>query len=122
MKFIRLILGKIILFLDAVFTPKQEVVRSPEQQAAINGKTQAWTLYQLPACPFCVKVRRQMKRLGLVIPLKDIHQPEYHQELMMGGKVYQVPCLRYLDLNGQTIWLYESTDINNFLKSTFTTA
>ena len=117
MKFIRLILGKIILFLDAIFTPDVETVRSTDQQASLDAKTQLWTLYQLPPCPFCVKVRRQMKRLGLVIPLKDIHQSENHQELMMGGKLDQVPCLRYVDPQGQTVWLYESTDINEFLKA-----
>ncbi len=116
MQIIRFILGKIILFLNAVFVPKQIVFRSLEAQSALNEKTKGWTMYQLQTCPFCVKVRRQMKRLAIEIPFKDVAaDPEAQKELMDGGKQDQVPCLRYLDSSGSVQWMYESSAINEFL-------
>ena len=116
MNIIRAILGKIILFYDATFTPKPLVERKPAEQAALNEKTKNWTIYQLETCPFCVKVRRQMKRLQIRIPFKDVgSSPEAQKELMEGGKQDMVPCLRYVDANGAVRWMYESSDINQFL-------
>jgi len=115
MKMIRTILSKLILFFDATFTPKVVVQRTLIEQTSMNAKTKNWTIYQLEGCPFCVKVRRQMKRLALEIPLKNVTDSESHRELMMGGKQDMVPCLRYVDLNGNTQWMYESSDINEFL-------
>ncbi len=116
MTLIRKILGFLILTFDRAFTPKAEVNRTPEKQSALDQKLSRWTLYHLEACPFCVKVRRQMKRLAINIPLKEINaRPENHEELMKGGKLDQVPCLRYFDDSGAEKWLYESSDINTFL-------
>jgi glutaredoxin len=115
MKLIRFVLGKIILFFDAVFTPALLVHRSPADQARVDAETQTWTLYHLMTCPFCVKVRREMKRLGVTIPLKDVGQdPQAFQELMNGGKEDQVPCLKMGDT-----WMYESSEINAFLQQRF---
>ena len=61
MRIIRLILGRLILLFNWVFTPRG-VKRSADMQAIINGKTAKLALYQYEACPFCVKVRREMKR------------------------------------------------------------
>jgi glutaredoxin len=116
MTLIRKVLGFIILTLDRIFTPAPEVSRTPAEQAALDQKTGAWTLYHLEACPFCVKVRRQMKRRAVNIPMKEINEaPSSHQELMAGGKIDQVPCLRYRDDAGVEHWMYESDDINAFL-------
>ena len=65
-KFIRLLLGKLILLFNWIFTPRS-IQREPEQQASIDSQTALLTLYQYGACPFCVKVRRAMKRHGLNI-------------------------------------------------------
>jgi glutaredoxin len=116
MKIIRLILGQMILFLDASLTPKPLVSRSAEAQAALDEKTKHWTMYQLETCPFCVKVRRHLKRMLLTIPFRDVARDSNAQkELMAGGKLDQVPCLRYIDDSGQVQWMYESSDINEFL-------
>ena len=56
---IRLILGKLILFFNWAFSPKS-IMRNAEQQAIIDTQTTGLTLYQYRACPFCVKVRRQI--------------------------------------------------------------
>ncbi len=116
MTLIRKILGFVILTLDRLFTPAPEVNREASAQAALDQKTGTWTLYHLEACPFCVKVRRQMKRRAVNIPMKEINEaPSNHQELMAGGKIDQVPCLRYRDDAGMEHWMYESDDINAFL-------
>ncbi|QWL04018.1 glutaredoxin, partial [Shewanella indica] len=70
---IRWILGRIILLLNFVFSPKS-VKRQPEQQADIDEQCRNLSLYQYPACPFCVKVRRAMKRQSLNIATLDAKQ------------------------------------------------
>ena len=119
MKLIRLVLGKIILFFDAAFVPESEK-RSPEAQAKVDAEAKSLVLYQLNACPFCVKVRRGMKRLGVTIELKDIGtDAKAHAELMAGGKLDQAPCLRITDSSGAVSWLYESSDILAHLEKRF---
>lgn len=117
MKIIRLVLGNLILAFDALFSPTP-ISREPTKQVQLNEQTKNWTLYHLKLCPFCVKVRRQMKRLAIQIPMKDVGEDERaQQELMEGGKIDQVPCLRYLDSTGKVQWMYESNDINQFLQT-----
>ncbi|MEE1672520.1 glutaredoxin [Agarivorans aestuarii] len=116
MKLVRWILGRIILLLNAVFSPKS-VKRSAEEQAKVDQKTQGLHLYQLPACPFCVKVRRSMKRNSLSIGLRDIKaQPKYLEELVAQGGSRKVPCLR-IESGDEVEWLYESNDIINYLEA-----
>ena len=66
MKLIRIILGKIILLLNWVFTPRG-IKREAQLQARIDQQTASLKLYQYAACPFCVKVRRAIKRQSLKI-------------------------------------------------------
>ena len=60
MALIRIILGKLILFFNWAFPPKR-IKRGPQQQSLVDQQTNSLTVYQYKACPFCVKVRRQMK-------------------------------------------------------------
>ena len=82
-----------------------------DEQAQLDQQTSQFKLYQFKACPFCVKVRRAIKREGLNIETRDAKNNEqYRQELLeQGGKV-KVPCLR-IEKNGQVQWLYESNDL-----------
>lgn len=68
----RFILGKLILFFNWAYPPKS-ITRDPARQALIDGQTASLILYQYHACPFCVKVRRAMKRQGLKIELLPLH-------------------------------------------------
>lgn len=118
MKIIHWIVGRIILTLDFLTTPRS-VKRSTEQQSAINAETQSLTLYQFHACPFCVKVRRIMKRHGLNIETRDANRNEqFKQELLTGGGKLQVPCLR-IEQEGNVQWMYESSDIVAYLEGRF---
>ncbi len=118
-KVIRWILGKIILFIDWVFTPRS-LKRSPETQMQIVQQTQMLKLYQYKACPFCVKVRRTMKRLNLPIETRDAkRQANRREELEKEGGEVKVPCLRIADENGSVKWMYESSDIIHYLEQRF---
>ncbi|MGI2187904.1 glutathione S-transferase N-terminal domain-containing protein [Shewanella oncorhynchi] len=114
---IRWILGRIILFLNFVFSPKKRQRPLVEQQK-IDAQTQVLALYQYPACPFCVKVRRAMRRQGLNIVTHDAKKAPHKDELIAQGGKQQVPCLR-IEENGQVQWLYESKEIINYLDQRF---
>ena len=111
MSLIRWPIGRLILLINFVFSPKSPK-RTVEEQQKVDAKTQNLSLYQLPSCPFCVKVRRTMKREGLNIALRNINQKnDYREELIREGGKRTVPCLRIEQDDGQVQWLYESKDV-----------
>ena len=113
---VRNVLGELIVFFDWLFQPTQ-VKRSADAQARLDQQCQSLSVYEFRRCPFCVKVRRHMRRLNLRIERRDIKKnPEYRSELMAGGGKTMVPCLRVESEDGVE-WLYESTDINAYLTS-----
>ena len=122
MQIIRLILGRFILLFDWAFTPKS-IQRGPEQQARVNDQTALLTLYQYEACPFCVKVRRTIKRQGLTIETRDVKRSESAKsELLAGGGNLKVPCLRIGKGERGFQWIYESRDIIGYLEGRFAVA
>jgi glutaredoxin len=119
MAIIRLILGKLILFFNWVFTPRS-IQRDPERQASIDQQTTELMLYQYEACPFCVKVRRAMKRHGLNIEVRDVKRNDVaKEELLAGGGALKVPCLRIGEGEQESQWMYESGDIISYLEGRF---
>ena len=118
-KTIRIILGPIILLLHVITLPKG-VKRSEEQQRQVDLETKELTLYQFKTCPFCLIVKRMIHRLSLNIEMRDAQFDQLaRQELReQGGKV-MVPCLKVIDAQGQTTWLYESSLINQYLEQRF---
>lgn len=117
-KLIRLILGNLIVFANACFPPKQ-IQRSKEDQANADNLALTLQLYQFHLCPFCVKVRRQIKALNIKIELKNVNKDKsLENELIQLGGKRKVPCLR-IEENNSIKWLYESSDINTFLRKRF---
>ncbi len=116
MTFVRWFLGKIILFLDATFSPTPQA-RGPEEQQRLQAKVSELSLYQFEACPFCVKVRRFLRSEGVVVPLRDATKEPHRKELLQGGGKLQVPCLRIPKSDGSAQWMYESADIIAYLKT-----
>ena len=118
---IRSVLAVVILTLNWVFTPRS-IKRDNDTQKEVDAATQDLTLYQYKACPFCVKVRRSMKRSALNIETKDAKRCETSkQELLAGGGQLKVPCLKITE-NGEDRWMYESSDIIDYLNGRFTAA
>lgn len=115
---IRGVLGFIILGVDRLTAPRPPF-RTPEEQRSLDTHTSGLTLYHLEACPFCVKVRREILRRGLNIRSREIRQDEgAGEELITGGKIDQVPCLRIGSAEGVQ-WMYESSVINEYLAKNF---
>jgi len=117
--FIRWFLGRIILLLNFIFSPRA-FKRDPEQQRELDLRTTHLSLYQYEACPFCVKVRRALRRNGLNIEVRDAKKvEEYRTELLQGGGKLKVPCLRIDEGEGNVSWMYESSDIIHYLEQTY---
>ncbi len=115
MKIVRWFLGKLILFFDRVFAPASPV-RSEEGKRRVQGAFANLSIYEFKACPFCVKVRRFLKSEGIDLPLKDAMRDPARSELASGGGKLQVPCLKIQNNDGSVRWLYESSDIIQYLR------
>ncbi|KZN13302.1 glutathione S-transferase N-terminal domain-containing protein [Marinomonas sp. TW1] len=117
-KCIRNLLGGLIALIDLV-TRGRKLKRSPEQQAKVNEETQHLALYQFFACPFCIKTRRAIYKFNLPIEKRSASEGSPHREdLLVGGGRVKVPCLR-IEENGNVEWLYESSDIIQYLEKRF---
>ncbi len=78
------------------------------------------TLYQFTTCPFCLRVRHAIHKLGIDVAMKNTHKSaEAKQELLAGGGRTMVPCLRIENEGGEPTWMYESADIVAYLKQHF---
>lgn len=119
MSAVRWLLGRIILFFDWLTQPARPD-HSPEKQAQLDAQTSKMAIYQYAACPFCVKTRRAIRRLGLHIDLRDAkNDPQYRHELEQQGGKQQVPCLRVENEDGSVTWMYQSDDIIAYLQKRF---
>ena len=116
---VRWLLGQIIIFIDWLTRPKP-MQRSAEAQKEVDEQTKNIALYQFQQCPFCVKTRRQIHRLALNIEKRDArNDSQWNQELINDGGKYQVPCLKITAADGSVQWMYESTEINQYLDEKF---
>lgn len=121
MALLRFIIGRIILLINFIFSPKA-VKREQELQQKLNEQTAKFSIYQLNACPFCVKVRRNVKRQNLNIEYRDIKKDNHLTELVEQGGKRTVPCLRIDNNDGSSQWMYESKDIVAYLDKLATAA
>lgn len=121
-KTLRLVLGPFVLLWEWLRRPRG-VVREPAAQATVNLQCASLVLYQYTTCPFCIKVRQEMRRLSLPIERRDAQKdPAHRQALLQGGGAAKVPCLKITDAAGQSQWLYDSAAIIDYLRARFKTA
>ena len=86
----------------------------------MDQRTKGLALYQFNSCPFCIKVRRQIKRQSLNIQLLDAQYNQQHRaELLNDGGEIKVPCLKMTSDSGDVSWLYESNDVIRYLQDEF---
>lgn len=115
LKIARNLAGLIVVFIDWLSRPKA-IQRSADEQARVQTKFDGLSLYQLYACPFCVKTRRAIHALGVTVEPKDINKdPKNRVDLEQGGGRVKVPCLK-IEQGNQVTWLYESNEIIRYLK------
>ncbi len=118
-KTLRIVLGPFMLLWEYASRPRG-VVRPAAAQQAVDQQCQSLTLYQFSTCPFCIKVRQEMRRLSLPIEKRDVqHNLSNRAELTQGGGAYKVPCLKVLDANGKSQWIYDSGAVMAYLQGRF---
>jgi len=116
---LRVVIGPFILLGEIATTPKG-MVRQPEEQRLVDLQCRGLVLYQFRTCPFCVKVRREIRRLSLDIELRDTQRDLQHRAaLLQGGGQVKVPCLKITDEQGNSQWMYESSEIIQYLHERF---
>ncbi|REL25977.1 glutaredoxin [Thalassotalea euphylliae] len=118
MKLLRWLIGRVVILVNFLTQPKSPKL-SAERQQEIAELTKNLSLYHLPTCPFCVKVRRAMKREGIELPLMNIKDNNYavREELVNGGGKPTVPCLKITHADNKVEWMYESNDIIAYLEN-----
>jgi glutaredoxin len=118
-KTLRLLLGPVLLLRETLTRPAG-LVRAPALQAQVDQQCQSLAFYQFKTCPFCIKVRQEMRRLSLNMAHLDAQAEGPHRARLLqeGGKA-KVPCLQVTDAAGQSQWIYESADIVAYLRGRF---
>jgi glutaredoxin len=116
---LRLVLGPVMLLKERLTQPAG-AERAPAAQAEVDRQCQSLALYQFSTCPFCIKVRQEMRRLSLPIEKRDAqHHAANRNELQEGSGATKVPCLQITEANGQTRWLQDSDAIVAYLRQRF---
>ncbi len=118
-KTLRIILGPVMLVKERLTRPTG-LIRLQPAQAIVDKQCESLALYHYKTCPFCMKVRHEMRRLSL--PIQRINaQPEGldREALRQGGGLAKVPCLRITDATGSSQWLYDSDKILTYLRGRF---
>ena len=118
---LRTVLGPFMLLKERLTRPTG-VQRESAEQATIDLQCQSLALYQFSTCPFCIKVRQEMRRLSLSIEKRDAqHDSANRDALLQGSGATKVPCLKITDSQGQTQWLQDSNAIMAYLRAHFGT-
>ncbi len=116
---LRIVLGPVMLLKERLTQPAG-VQRAATEQAKVDQQCQSLALYQFSTCPFCIKVRQEMRRLSLPIEKRDAqHNSANREALIEGSGATKVPCLKITEANGQTRWLQDSGTIVAYLRERF---
>lgn len=118
-KTLRIVLGPVMLLKERLARPAP-MQRSPETQANVDLQCASLALYQFKTCPFCIKVRQEIRALALPIAQLDAqHDVRNREALMQGSNATKVPCLKITDASGSVTWLNESKAIVSYLRGRF---
>lgn len=118
-KALRFVIGPVMLLWELVTRPKG-LVRPPGLQAGVDQQCRSIVLYQYRTCPFCIKVRQEMRRLSLKIERLDAQKiGKNREDLERGNGQTKVPCLKITDQAGNTEWMTDSGAIVTYLRGRF---
>ena len=121
-KTLRILMGPFMLLWEFVTRPKG-LIRPPALQADVDQQCQDIVLYQYQTCPFCIKVRQEMRRLSLNIERLDAQADgKNRDDLIRGCGKARVPCLKITDPSGNSQWMTDSAKIIAYLRGRFATA
>ncbi|MFC3679637.1 glutaredoxin family protein [Bacterioplanoides pacificum] len=99
--------------------PVKPVNRSPEELNRLERASRKMHLYFCRSCSSSIEIKRYCEKLGLRVVEKDVDRVNaYRNELVHGGGVPRVPCLRVED-GEQGRWLYSRDTILAYLKQRF---
>jgi glutaredoxin len=116
---LRIVLGPVMLLKERLTRPSA-IQRAPAAQSAVDLQCQSLVLYQFSTCPFCIKVRQEMRRLSLPIEKRDAqHHAANRDALLQASGATKVPCLKITEANGQARWLQDSDAIVAYLRERF---
>ena len=116
---LRIVLGPFMLLKERLTQPAG-MQRTTAAQATVDQQCQSLALYQFSTCPFCIKVRQEMRRLSLPIEKRDAqHHTANRDALLQGSGASKVPCLKITEANGKTRWLQDSGAIVAYLRERF---
>lgn len=112
-------LGALIALISRLI-PVKKVKRDTDAQAVADTKAQTIELYQFFACPFCIIIRRVIRRLNINIVTRNAQTRGgvYREEIMKETGKVQVPCLKITE-NDKVTWMFESADIKAYLEKEF---
>jgi hypothetical protein len=89
---------------------------SPAEAERRKGLAAGHVLMSFQVSPYSQKVRRAIRELQIPIPIRDVLEDDTAwNELMAGGKIDMVPCMR-IEEGGKVRWMYESADIIAYLQ------
>jgi glutathione S-transferase len=75
-------------------------------------------LYQYETCWYCMRVRRVIDELGLDVELRNVRRdPTHRADLIAARGRKTVPVLRIDNGDGNDVWMPESADIIDYLRS-----
>ena len=121
-KTLRIVLGPFMLLRERLTRPAG-LVRTQATQQVVDLQCQGLALYQFSTCPFCIKVRQEMRRLSLPIERRDAQKDLKNRgDLMQGSGATKVPCLKITETDGQSRWLNDSGAIIAYLRGRFAPA
>lgn len=118
-KTLRFVIGPVMLLWEIVTRPNG-LVRPPALQEKVDQQCRNIVLYQYKTCPFCIKVRQEIRRLSLKIECRDAQKDGRNREdLVRAGGQAKVPCLKITDEAGNSQWMYDSGEIVAYLRGRF---
>lgn len=114
-KTLRFVIGPLMLLWELVTRPRG-LVRAPAAQEKLDQQCRQLVLYQYRTCPFCIRVRQEIRRLSLKLERRNVAKEGSNREdLVRGGGLAKVPCLKITDQAGHSQWLYDSAAIMAYL-------
>lgn len=114
-KTLRFVIGPVMLMWEFLTRPRA-LVRAHAAQEKLDQQCRNIVLYQYRTCPFCIRVRQEIRRLSLNIERRNVEKSGPNREhLVRGGGLAKVPCLKITDQAGHSQWLYDSAAIMAYL-------